>query len=469
MSQINKPTPIQLPINYSQGPNIPVKLGKTKADFWLEDAGGNRFKDLKQIDVLGTQLLHPKDRVHLSISGVPPHDIMRASINGKAFIQFSGQDPVECLKHDNDDTRSTWVPLLEPLDVAQSLGSGTRIEFVLFGFPVFYGEQDTRVQTTSSDNETTGWWRCGQIEIKCGQWHIQISAHDKTKEWNEAIKRTGGLAATHAGCIQKKDSEEISWDGAQNIITCLHHFLSFARGHWQPLGHIRLLSNDGACLHERWGILRGSDQLTQSSLTWWSPHPQAHQLSDVFKGFLELWNDPSWKDALPELIYWYLQANLAGRGHLGADSALTLSQATLEKLAWFYATQVRKAVSEEAFRPGKLRASDQLRLLATLMGLPHEVPDILDSLKEDAKGLKFEDAFHAVTEIRNQLVHSKKKRELKPGAEFEAWNLSQWYVEMCLLRLMHYQGQYANRVRLNKWVGETEAVPWAAVAGGESV
>lgn len=462
MNQVNKTHPIQLPTNYSKGEGNPVKLGVAKADFWLEDADGNRFKDMKQIDVQGSQILQPKDRVHLLLLDIPPHDAMRAAINGAAFVQFAGQDPIKCLNHNHDETQSTWVPLREPLDIEHSSGTGTRLEFVLFAFPVFYGSQDVRVETTNEDNKTTGWWRCGQIEIKHKQWQVQISAHNKTKEWNDAIKQTGGLAATHAGCIQKTDGQAMDWEEAKNIIACLHHFLSFARGHWQPIGHIRLLSNDGVCLHERWGILRGGDQLTQNSLTWWSHHPQADQLSEVFKGFWDLWNDSSWKDALPEVIYWYLQANLAGRGHLGADSALILSQSTLEKLSWIYATQIKKAVSEEAFQPGKLRASDQIRLLATLMDLPHEIPDILDSIKEDAKGQQFDDAFHAITIIRNQLVHSKKRRELKPGAEFDAWNLSQWYVEMCLLRLMQYQGQYANRVRLDKWAGDSEAVPWAS-------
>lgn len=462
-------SPILLPEAFIQEPGTPVNLGTAKADFWLEDAGGIRFKELKQIDLHGTQILQPKDRVHLSLSGIPPNDVMRAAINGTAFVQFAGQDPVQCLNHDNDDTWSTWVPLREPLDIAHSSDPGTRLEFVLFAFPVFYGEQDAMVETTSNDSKTAGWWRCGQIEIEHKQWHIQISAHSKTKEWNDSIKQTGGLAATHAGRIKKTDGQTMDWEEAQNVITCLHHFLSFARGHWQPIGHFRLFSNDGVCLHERWGILRGSDPLSHNnSLTWWSPHPQAHQLSDVFRGFWDLWIDLSWKEALPEVIYWYLQANLAGRGHLGADSALILSQSTLEKLSWIYATQIKKAVSEEAFQPGKLRASDQIRLLATLMDLPHEIPDILDSIKEDANGKKFQDAFHAITIIRNQLVHSKKKRELKPKAEFNAWNLSQWYVEMCLLRLMKYKGQYANRVRLNKWTGETEPVPWA-IAGEESV
>lgn len=457
---------ILLPEAFLQGPGVPVNLGSAKADFWLEDAVGKRIMELKQIEVHGTQILYPKDRLHLSLTGKSSIDIMREESKGKLFVQFSGQEPIQCINHADDGTQSTWKPLGEPLDIAHSSDAGTRLEFILFAFPVFYGAQDIKVETISNDNKTAGWWRCGQIEIKHKQWHIQISAHSRTQEWSNAIKQTGGLAATHTGCIQKADGQAMDWEEAQNVITCLHHFLSFSRGHWQPLGYIRLLSNDGISLHEQWGILKGSDPLSHNdSLTWWSPYPHAHQLSDVFKGFWELWNDPLWKERLPEVIYWYLQSNLAGRGHLGADSALILSQATLEKLAWINVTQIKKAVSEEAFQSGKLQASKKMWQLATLMNLPHEIPDILDSIKEDANGQMFEDAFHAITTIRNQLVHPKKKRELKPNAEFNAWNLSQWYVEMCLLRLMHYKGQYANRVRLDKWAGETELVPWAT--GGE--
>lgn len=452
--------PILLPDIFSSGPGVPVDLGSAKADFWIEDNCGKQLWEIKQTDVKGTQIIHPKGQIQLTISNIPGV-IIKASITGKSFIKFVGYDPIQCLNQTNNEKLSTWSPLRVPLDIQYSTAYGSQIEFVLFGFPVFFGEQDITIEKTDRNQTATGWWRCGQIVLSHGKWLVQISAHDKTKEWNEAIKHSGGLAATHAGRIKKQNNEIISWNEAQNIINCLHHFLSFARGHWQPLGHVRLLANDGVCLHERWGILRGDDQFTQSSLTWWSHHPHANQLSDVFKGFWELWNDSLWKDTLPELIYWYLQANLAGKGHIGAGSALILSQSTLEKLSWVYTTQIRKAVSEEAFQPGKLKASDQMRLLATLLDLPQEIPDILDSIKEDVKGQKFEDAFHAITVIRNQVVHSKKKRELKPMAEFDAWNLSQWYVEMCLLRLMQYQGQYANRVRLKKWAGETDSVPWA--------
>ena len=461
--------PFALPDSFKHGPNVPADLGSAMADFWLEDNDQKRIKELKRVQVRGTQLLQPKDRVHITVPGISSSDAFRCFVNGKAFIQFGGGDPIQCLNEDGNDSESIWLLLREPLDIPHSDQNGCEIRFLLFGFPTFYGNHDVTVQEGDGDPYKTSWWRCGRINLEVDDWEILISAHEKTQDWNKKIRKSGGLAATHVGCITKKGKEDddISWDDTRKIIKCLHHFLSFARGHWQPLGYVRLLSHNEVCVHEMWGLFRGGDYLNQSSMTWWSPHPAANQLSDAFSGFWKLWNNPSWNDLLPEIIYWYLQANLAGKGHLGCDSALILSQSTLEKLSWLYATQIRKAVSEEAFKPGKLRASDQLRLLATLADLPHEIPDLLESLKEDEKGQQFEDAFHAITLIRNQLVHPKKKRKLKPKAEFQAWNLSQWYVEMCLLRFMGYQGSYANRVRTEKWVGETELVPWAKPAKEE--
>jgi Apea-like HEPN len=462
---MTKESPLPLPDAFARGPEYPIALGTAIADFWLEDNAGNRFKYLEQIEVSGTQRLHPKDSVQLTIQDLPSHDVIQCSLSGKAFVRFEGQDPVECLAQDTEDSKSTWIPLRDPLDIQHSDESGSEVQFLLFGFPEFYGDQDVVVDYGDDDTGKAGWWRCGRILLDNDDWQISISAHKNTKTWMKAIKESGGLVATHVGCIRKNSQSNISRKDTDQIITFLHYFLSFSRGHWQSIGSVRLMTSSGKCVYEKWGILRGGELQTQNSLAWWSPHPTAQQLSDVFNGFWTLWNDPPWEDALPEIIYWYLQANLAGRGHLGCDSALILSQATLEKLSWLYATQIRKAVSEDAFRAGKLRASDRLRLLATLADLPHEIPDTLKSITDNAIKPRFEDAFHAITDTRNQLVHSKKKQKLSPGAEFDAWNLSQWYVEMCLLRVMGYQGNYANRLRLDKWAGDVELVPWAEAAG----
>lgn len=62
--------------------------------------------------------------------------------------------------------------------------------------------------------------------------------------------------------------------------------------------------------------------------------------------------------------------------------------------------------------------------------------------------------------VRNELVHPKRRMLVKIAPLIvPCWQLAQWYIEMFLLKLSGYSGQYSNRLRA-KWVGEVEFVPW---------
>jgi len=52
-------------------------------------------------------------------------------------------------------------------------------------------------------------------------------------------------------------------------------------------------------------------------------------------------------------------------------------------------------------------------------------------------------------------------QSVTPRARFEAWYLALWYVELALLKLLGYDGQYNNRLNLDGWEGEYASVPWA--------
>ena len=68
---------------------------------------------------------------------------------------------------------------------------------------------------------------------------------------------------------------------------------------------------------------------------------------------------------------------------------------------------------------------------------------------------------HALTEIRNTLVHPEhKKRGQFRKAYFEAWNLGLWYLEMSILAVCKYQGTYGNRLKSGRYIGQVEEVPW---------
>ena len=66
--------------------------------------------------------------------------------------------------------------------------------------------------------------------------------------------------------------------------------------------------------------------------------------------------------------------------------------------------------------------------------------------------------------VRNKVVHPPnniRSIEWPSGNElFEAWQLTMWYLELSILRLLGYRGNYTSRLQLHGWSGRTEPVPW---------
>ena len=66
--------------------------------------------------------------------------------------------------------------------------------------------------------------------------------------------------------------------------------------------------------------------------------------------------------------------------------------------------------------------------------------------------------------VRNKVVHPPDKIqsvEWPSGKElFEAWQLATWYLELGILRLLEYRGNYTSRLQLGGWSGRVKPVPW---------
>ncbi len=77
------------------------------------------------------------------------------------------------------------------------------------------------------------------------------------------------------------------------------------------------------------------------------------------------------------------------------------------------------------------------------------------------KELNQVDAPYLFTQIRNDIVHSKKKIENFETYLYEASDLGLWYLELVLLAIFGYQGCYHNRLPRYQQNGEIESVPWS--------
>jgi hypothetical protein len=169
------------------------------------------------------------------------------------------------------------------------------------------------------------------------------------------------------------------------------------------------------------------------------------------------WSDADWKQVLQLAIDLYVTANHQESSQIG----LVIAQSALELLAWAILVERRQTLSPEGFE--KLAAADTVRLLLELAGVPRAIPAALNALASTSppgqKGGTWRDGPHAVTDLRNGMVHPTKSRRVKLGVPtlpwFEAARLSLWYVELVLLRLLDYEGPYRNRLTFRE-----EDVPW---------
>jgi hypothetical protein len=325
--------------------------------------------------------------------------------------------------------------------------------FHLFNFPDFHGPDAYILRT--GEPPWCGYHSCGRAILKADGWTIVIAATDQTRSLAKELKRGGGYVLTHVGQVTREDERTFSSKELDDILASLHYFLSFALGRWAGLALPVGFDLQGNRVFEEWGVRIMADGAWNGGLAWFDSH-HGDLLSKVFPGFRALWTNPIWRQPLAHAIYWYLGA-CDRRVGVGVDTGLVLAQTALELLAWTHCVSDQKMVSAKAFKRGGLAAADKLRLLASSLGIPKEIPPELPALKQKKE---WTDGMEAVTGIRNSLVHPGTGTELPEHSYFEGWKLSLWYIDLTLLRLCGHSGSYANRLK-RRWAGQIEPVPWS--------
>jgi hypothetical protein len=349
---------------------------------------------------------------------------------------------------DSQEYNVKWIP-----NHKLSVGIGghdteiSEIIFHLFNFVDFIGTRRSIEQDKLLSHAIE------HIDLFCDQWNVEIKSLISTRENIKKLKEAGGgYCLTHVVSLKKINGAVFTGNNAEEILNALRFFLTFAKGCWCDPACAVGFDSSGDRVWESWL----SPEISWQSPLSWFDHHHSTQLTYLFPGFMNRWKDDDWRVALKEVIYWYQNANNSSRG---IDAGIILMQAAIERLSFEYVVKDKRLLSVNGFKD--LRASDKIRILFSSLGLPLEIPEETPEIKKISKELKWESAPHALTEIRNSLVHPEYKRKNKlDSAYYEAWNLGLWYLELALLAICDYSGDYGNRIK-QKWVGEVEVVPWA--------
>jgi hypothetical protein len=294
-------------------------------------------------------------------------------------------------------------------------------------------------------------FHCAQFDIELG---APVAAH-------QAITRDLGSipkALTHTGTLQRRDGSAFESEAGQVALGAAFDVVSFAAGRWIAQSFVEGLDETGTRRWFLWGTSRVSPPTTTHS--WFHPdHPE--WLTLACDGLLEFKNrSTESEEILRKLLYWYTRSNTMGAG---VDGSLILTMCALELLSWFVIVRRSGSLSEAGY--GQLAsATERLRLMLTLLGMPKSIPVGLADLAAFAKREQWPDMTVALVEARNYLVHptqskAGKRRTNKDFPWYELWNGAQWLLELTILRLIGYDGHYHNRTRLRD-LHRVERVPW---------
>lgn len=381
-----------------------------------------------------------QDKFYLTLPPVDALKLKERDIDVPGFV--TGWAPM--LDGSGSSMNLTWGPSPTPIT---GLGSdSTEMETIIFHIFNFLDVIGTPRSTEEIDNHPPG---IQHINLESKEWKVDLRSLSSTKDVLSALNGQGGYGITHIGGVRKRDGSSFPGAAANEVLLCLHLFLSFAKG-----GRCEFLSvgfnSHGNRVWESWDA---PSERWQSQLSWFDAH-HAEQLVGLFPGFCDRLADDNWEEAIREAIYWYILSNRTP----GIDGGIILSQAAIERLSFEYSVNDKRLIDKEGFV--KLRASDRMRLIFSSLNIPLEIPDMLPVTQQLASKFGWVDAPHALTEVRNSFVHPVHRRRGQfKGATPEIWKLGLQYLEWVILRLCKYEGTYGNRLKV-RWTGEVEDVPW---------
>jgi hypothetical protein len=303
------------------------------------------------------------------------------------------------------------------------------------------------------DGQSWHAWR-GRVVALADDWTLTLDSRPDHPDVTRRLRDEGGIDVTHTACLDRRDGLPFDARDAADLLHATASFLGFVRGAWAPPLLAVGMDSHGKVVWQDW---------TRRHTSRWNGRLSAFDerhgeyLDRAFRGYMKRWRQDLWNEPLRVVTQMYVEAN----GPITVDTSTLLAQAALELIAWVRFVEELKTRREADFDRGT-RASDRLRELLGWLEVDPSIPSSLDDLSREASRLGWEDGPHAVTDMRNALVHPRiRDRLMAPSmaAKIELNELALSYCELALLRLIDFDGEYANRLG-SRMVGVVEPVPW---------
>jgi hypothetical protein len=291
--------------------------------------------------------------------------------------------------------------------------------------------------------------RQGQVRFSLPGWDLVLAVADDQPFGDQLSFMVDAMPNT---------GQTISSEAVETLGLLLQRILGFVSG--SNVGVVPALGLDASddVVAARWATRQVN--LDHTPLRWCYEGDVATALPQLAAGRTQLEaDDPVLAQCLDRAIALHLAAN----GQEVLDVKLPVACSGLELLAWSVLQQY-DWLSPRATE--SLKAPGRAQLLLKWAEIPTDLPPSMPALAQ-RRGKINQPAFQAVElaiNVRNKIVHPPnniRSVEWPSGEElFEAWQFTTWCLELGILRLLEYRGNYRSRLQLGSWSGRVESVPW---------
>lgn len=341
---------------------------------------------------------------------------------------------------------SSWVEADIPLSNLDAGDLSAAVRFLIHLSQSFQ-RPEFRVLTQLADGS-----RQGQVAFRLPGWNLVLAAVDDPsgdEDFGAVIEATPSRLPVDAASIER-------------LQHCLFFVLSMVSSREVGIGPTCGLDPDGQVVWADWGSPRLRPG--KSSAAWCPKHLVPTAVESIADGYAQLGSDRALELVVERAINHLVSADSSSevldvRVPVACTGLELLSWAVLRRQGW---------ITQDTASSRKLDTAARLRLLLVWAGVSAEIPDGFDALlaRKKALGKPDDGGPETLHNVRNAVIHPPRKIDDPdwPNVDelVEAWQLSTWYLQLALLRLLGYEGDYWSRLRLGRSSFDVEPVPWAA-------
>ena len=326
-----------------------------------------------------------------------------------------------------------------------------RVNFSVVNFRSFYG--DAVCWKKSGSARMTR----GRICLVHEDVEIVLDKVVKFKEVSENLNETGGYSILAGGQISF-EKRQVEYKVAQEAMNALSIFLSFANARKTSTLFAHGFQNGVA----KWKDYSSYQVDAHKSVISWLPQDSPLNLNAAWVGFNSIWSDDEGKAFLTSVVHWFTTVN-GGIGY--SEGGLVIAQVGLELIFNWWIVERLQRVTPRAGK--KLAAAKKLEMILAEVSVSSEIPSAFTDLKTFFDGeSELTNAPETIVLIRNAIMHSRKSKREKLAvvstmARYQATQLSIWYIELAILKIIGHNGIYFNRCSGSVYAYKAEMnVPW---------